>query len=247
MKFKLAISLLLSIYISKTANSQDSLGINIDSLLIRVQANQTFYKTLSERAILNWDDGKTNYQFNGNFRVNKDTVVWASLSMFGFEGARALVTPDTFRLLNKISAEYVVRDINYMQSWLLLPVNFTMLQQLIAGEQFSINEKAGYVTREDSSYVLYSETEKLLQKVWVNTENYTIKKLLLKDKLLKQDMAITFDAYKYSEAKPFASKRSITITRDTGVIKLDMEITRIKFDEQLSYPFEINEKYKRTE
>ena len=67
------------------------------------------------------------------------------------------------------------------------------------------------------------------------------------DKLLKQDMTITFDAYNYSEAKPFSYKRNILINRDASTLKLSMEFTKVNFDEELTYPFEVSEKYKRVE
>jgi len=229
------------------ASAQDSLQVNFDSVLAKVSANQVQYKTLSERAVLTWDDGNTAQQFNGNIRVKKDSLIWMSLSMFGFEGARALITQDSFRLLNKLTSEYLVRDPNYIQSWLLLPINFQMLQQIITGERISINERATLAKNEDSSYVLYLESDKLFEKVWVNTQNYTVQKILLKDKLLKQDMLITFDSYNSLNGNPFSYKRNIAINRDGKAMKLDMQITKAGADEELNFPFEVNEKYKRVE
>lgn len=244
MKFRLT---LLLLFLFSGIFAQDSLQVNVDSLLAKIAANQLQYKTLSERTLMTWDDGNTAQQFNAAIRVKKDSLIWMSLSMFGFEGARVLLTPDSFRLLNKLTAEYTVRDYNFIQSWILLPVNFTMLQQILTGEKISINEKASLVAKEDSSYVLYLESDKLQEKVWVDTGNYTFKKILLKDKLLKQDMTITFEAYNSLGQKPFSHRRNITINRDGTVYKLNMEINKAHSDEELSFPFEVSEKYKRTE
>ena len=227
--------------------AQDFLQVNFDSVFSKVAANQIPYKTLSERTTLTWDDGNTAQQFNSNIRAKKDSLIWMSLGMFGFEGARVLISPDSFRLINKLTNEYIVRDYNFIQSWILMPVSFEMLQQIIAGEKISINEKAKLATKEDSSYVLYLESDKLLEKIWVDTENYTLKKILLKDKLLKQDMTITFDSYNSLNQKPFSYKRSIVIHRDAATMKLSMDITKAHVDEELNFPFEVNEKYKRVE
>lgn len=244
MNFRITI---FSVFLSVVTFAQDSLQVNFDSVFSKVVVNQISYKTLSERTILTWDDGNTAQQFNANIRVKKDSLSWMSLGMFGFEGARVLISPDSFRLVNKLTNEYLVRDYSFIQSWILMPVNFEMLQQIIAGQKISVNEKAKLVVAEDSSYVLYLESEKLLEKIWVDTQNYTLKKILLKDKLLKQDMTVTFGSYNSLNQKPFSYKRSIVIHRDASIMKLSMDITKAHIDEELNFPFEVNDKYKRVE
>jgi hypothetical protein len=227
--------------------AQDTLQLNVDTLLARIDSNRLGYTTLSERTVLTWDDGNTAQQVSGSIRLKKDSVVWLSLGMFGFEGARAFITADTFRLLNKLTAEYTVKDINYLRNWIALPVNFTMLQQMLTGERFAMDDRARMAVREDSAVVIYLESDKLQQKLWVDTVNYTLQKILLKDKLLKQDMTITFDSYNSLNQKPFSYKRSIVINRDGTVYRLDMAINRAQVNEELSYPFEVSDKYKRVE
>lgn len=227
--------------------AQDSLQLNYDSLRAKIAFNQSAHQTLSMRANLVWDDGNTAQQFNANIRVQKDSVVWLSLSMFGIEGARAFITPDSFRLINKLTAEYAVKPFSFIQNWISVPVNFLMLQELIAGNVFSINPKANLVSTKDSLFVIYEESDRLQQKIQLDNQNYTVHNILLKDKLLNQDIAISFDAYNFSEPKPFSYKRSITITRTPTVMKLSIDVLRVKFDEELQYPFDVNEKYKRIE
>ena len=227
--------------------AQESFQINADTLLQRLSSNEVQYNTLNERTVITYDDGSVARQFNGSIRIKQDSIIWMSLSMFGFEGARALVTPDSFRLINKLENEYTVRGFSEVQNWLLFPVNYSMLQQIIAGGRMNITSRATATAKEDSSYVLYEENDQMAQTSWVNTENYTLRKILLKDKLLKQDMTITFDAYNYSNSKPFSNKRTVVVNRGTETIKLLMDVTRIVFNEELSYPFEVSEKLKRTQ
>ena len=234
-------------FLSSTLFAQDSLQLNFDSLSSKISFNQISYKTLSARTKMVWSDGETEQEFVATIRVKKDTLIWTSLGMMGFEGVRTLINPDSFQLLNKLTNEYEVRDVSFLQNRLLFPVSFKMLEEIIAGGKISIDEKASMAVKEDSSTVLYFESDKLLEKIWVDTAHYTINKILLKDKLLKQDMTITFEAYNYSEAKPFSYKRNIFINRDASTLKLSMEFTKVNFDEELTYPFEVSEKYKRVE
>lgn len=251
--------LFLCFSVSFAQNNIDSTVLNYDSLTTKISAQQVQYKTLSARTKMIWNDGDVEQEFTGSIRVKKDSLIWLSLGMMGFEGVRVLITPDSFHLINRLTNEYSVRDFSFLQGWLLFPVNFKMLQEIIAGEKISIEERATTAGTEDSSTVLYLESDKVLEKIWVSTlgiddwkdglsvEFYTINKILLKDKLLKQDLAITFDAYNYSEAKPFSYKRSIAMNRNGDAAKLNMDILKINFDEPLTFPFEVSEKFKRVE
>lgn len=239
--------LFLCFSVSFAQNNIDSTVLNYDSLTTKISSQQVQYKTLSARTKMIWNDGDVEQEFTGSIRVKKDSLIWLSLGMMGFEGVRVLITPDSFHLINRLTNEYSVRDFGFLQSWLLFPVNFKMLQEIIAGEKISIGEKATLAGKEDSSTLLYLESDNVLEKIWVDTTHYTYNKILLKDKLLKQDLAITFDAYNYSEAKPFSYKRSIAMNRNGDAAKLNMDILKINFDEPLTFPFEVSEKFKRVE
>ncbi len=228
----------------------DTAHFTFDSLTNKITANQTGYNTLSVRAKLTWDDGSSEQVFQANIRMQKDSLVWMSLTgALGVEGARLLITPDSVRMINKLAGEYVVRDFDFMRSWFLFPISFKMLEQIIAGEKIDIQEKVSKAIYEGGQFVVYYENDKLIEKIWVNTENYTLAKVMLKDKLLTQDMTITFDAYKglldNGVDKPFSHFRSMVVNRDGVTLKLDMDINKVRLNEELSYPFEVSEKYKR--
>ena len=230
------------------AQSQLDSLVNYDSLAIKMAANQVDYRTLSERAKLVLDDGTSEQDFQANIRTLKDSLVWMSLTgAMGIEGARIFITRDSFRIINKIAGEYSVRDFDYLTSWLLFPVNFKMLQQIIAGSKLSINERASVAIYQDSMYLVYCENEKLVEKLWVNTGNYTIAKILLKDKMLQQEMSLTFEGYNDLNGKPFSYKRVIDVTREGVKLKLTMDIDmkKTRLNDNLTYPFEISEKLKR--
>jgi outer membrane lipoprotein-sorting protein len=220
----------------------------IDPVIYKLAANQRDFKTLSARIRMTWNDGEAEQEFNANVRIQKDSLIWMSMGLMGMEGMRLLITRDSVRIINKLANEYSVRDFNFMKTWLTLPVNFGMLQQIIAGGRIPIEEKAAITGHPaDSLTLVYLESDKMYEEIWVDTTHYTAKKILLKDKLVKQDMEITFDAYNYTEAKPFSYQRSIVIHRDGTTATLHMDFMKVSFDEALSYPFEVSEKIKRVE
>ena len=250
MAYRLLLSFTISLLLGGHAFGQEgphSLTLNYDTLMSRVSSGQADFKTFSSRVKMVWKDGDSEQEFAGNIRMRKDSLIWMSLGIMGIEGMRLLITPDSIRILNKLADEYTVRDYSFLQQWLLFPVNFKMLQEIITGAKISIDERATMAGSEDSGTVLYIESEKMLERLRVDTTHYTLEKLMLKDKLLKQDLAITFEGYHYSDKKPFSHQRSIVIRRDDTTASLSMDFNRVNFDEELSYPFEVKEKMKREE
>lgn len=237
------LSFLLS-HLTMAQSNSDSTGLNVDSIINKITDQQPVYKTLSARAKIDWEDENGEQKFQATIRLKSDSLLWMSLGVAGIEGARLLITPDSFRLMNKLTMVYTASDFNFLRNLILFPLNFKMLQQIIWGRKILINENVSMAATEDSATVLYFESNKLLEKLWVDTAHYTIQKILLKDKLFNQNMTITFGAYNYSEAKPFSYQRNIVINRDSDVLKLSMEFTKINFNGNLAFPFEVSEKYK---
>lgn len=233
--------------LNTTAKAAGDSTLTYRAVLDSVTQNQLAYQTLSMRSKLLWESDKTTQEFQGTVRIQKDSLVWASLGAFGVEAARVLLSPDSFKIIYKLNNEYSVQPFSYLRNWLLFPVSFPMLQQLLAAGRIDINEQATALEQTDSFLVLYSENNHLAQTLWINPVNYTVTKLLLKDKLLQQDMAVTFGDYNLFNGKPFAYKRWVEINQGSAKVKLTMEITRLATNETLSFPFEINERYKKAE
>ena len=249
MPFRIIFITLLLNFISfnhvRAQSMPDTANITFDTLIHHLFLNQSGYHTLSAKAKLSWDDGKSEQDFQASLRIKKDSLVWMSITgPMNVEAARVLITPDTFQLLNKITTEYTGRAFSYLNNWLLFPVSFAMLQQILAGEKSDIHEKASTAVYQDSTYIIYAENTNLLEKIWVNSGNYTISKILLKDKLLTQQMSITFDNYNLVEGKPFSYHRVIEVNRDGAVLILTIDFTKVKLNENQGYPFEVTEKYK---
>lgn len=235
-------------YIDSLRAINPNAQISFDTLVSRVFDTQTPYKTLSARTKLKWNDGKSEQDFQASIRMKKDSIVWGSLfGAMGVEGARIMITPDTFMVLNKIGNDYAVRNFDFLQAWLMFPISFGMLQQTLAGQKVDISETASMAFLQDSSFVIYYETDRLQEKIWVKPENYTITKMVLKDKKLIQEMTITFDDYKELNGKPFSYQRSVEVVRGAQVLRLNTTISKISLDEELTYPFEITDRYKKIE
>jgi hypothetical protein len=60
-------------------------------------------------------------------------------------------------------------------------------------------------------------------------------------------MTITFGDYKELNGKPFSYERSVEVVRGPQVLRFNTTITKISLEEELTFPFEITDRYKKIE
>jgi len=228
-----------SLFVS--AQQTDSAAV----VLSAIKSNQLTYHTLNIKTKTSWDDGKSATNFVAGFRGVKDSLLWASFSTAGgIEAARTLLAPDTFLLMSKLTGQLVRKPFSYISEWLYYPFTYQMIEQLVAGTAPVIVYRDWHIEYLNDTCILYLESEKTLQKLWVNTQSYTVYKMLLKDRMLSQQALFTFEGYNEVNGKQFPYKRIIEINRGEMNARLEIQVSRVSVNEPLSMPFEVTERMK---
>src|ERR1700740_2872877 len=129
-----------------TANS-------IEDKLNAIRAQQVNFNTFSGKA-------KTTLSINGdshdvtlNIRINNNKEIWVSVTaLLGIEAARAVITPDSIMVLNKLQALYVKKPFSYVYAFTNKQVDYAMLQALFTGNAVPklLNDSVKYATAGDS-------------------------------------------------------------------------------------------------
>lgn len=74
------------------------------------------------------------HDFTLNLRIKKDERIWASVTaILGLEVARALITPDSVIIINRLERTYIKKDIAYLQRTLSPHIDFSALQDILVG------------------------------------------------------------------------------------------------------------------
>lgn len=67
-------------------------------------------------------------------RLRRDSIIWVSGSLLGIEGVRAVLTPDSVRVVNRLEKSYFVGGYDYLSRLLQVPVSFGQVQALLLGD-----------------------------------------------------------------------------------------------------------------
>ena len=81
--------------------------------------------------------------FSGQIRMLKDSFIWISASaVLGIEVSRILVTPDSFKIIDRIHSTYLSTGFSYLRRQTHPAMNLGILQSLLTGKDIP-----GYDTR----------------------------------------------------------------------------------------------------
>lgn len=188
-----------------------------------------------------------NYNVNAFVRMYKDSVIWISVnSFFGMEGMRALITKDSVKLLDKLNKKYIARSVAYLQEVTALPLDLTSLQQLIIGNPVFLDSTIVSYSRSNNTISLLSIGDWFKNLITVNENDKSIQHSKLDDIDVNRNRTcdLTYSEYENKKGPHFSTSRKITVAEKS---KLDVRLNfkQYDFNETLSFPFPVSEKYKR--
>jgi hypothetical protein len=217
-----------------------------DNYLEKLLDNSISYEWMSMRCKAVFDDGNLRQQFSANIRMKKDSIVWLSVSgPMGVEAMRLAITRDSFFLLNKINKDFTARPISFLNEIAPLNTSLKTLQNLLMALPATLPRSEKRFFQSDSLLVFQEQNNAIRQITSVHQKNYTTQEIMLADLRWKQDLKIKFDHYKSIGDKWFPFQREISVHRGPQNMWIALEVMRYTIDEPLSFPFEVNENYKK--
>jgi hypothetical protein len=230
-----------------TSDSSSDISVAQETLL-DLQKNKIDFKTFSGKAKIQYEDhnGKQP-DFNAFIRLQKDSVLWVSISatFLGIEAFRLYITPDTLIILNKLDKIVEYYPFSYIESFAHIPMDFDLLQNILIGNPVYIGD----------SIVSYRQTENriLIGTVGSFFKNLTtlsagsrhLERIKLDDKYISQNRtaALLYGGYQKNAGFDFATDREINVSEKSKV-DVSIEFKQYEFNKELSFPFTIPRNYK---
>ncbi|MCB9230178.1 MAG: DUF4292 domain-containing protein [Bacteroidia bacterium] len=105
----------------------------INQLLALNQAENLDFKTWSAKGKGQYDGPDQSLGFSYKIVIAKDSIIWGSLTKFGYEGLRMLVDQDSIHLRVTDSKELITCDYRIISNMIGMQVDFQIMQSLIVG------------------------------------------------------------------------------------------------------------------
>lgn len=189
--------------------------------------------------------------------IETDKKIWSKIDFLFFNAARALITPDGIKAMDKYNKNYIDSDFEYLNN--LLNVNFfnyTNLEKLLIGRTFfTLSNKNARITKNMQGYQMESisnlkfTTENGEREYKLNlqySEDYNLTDLKLKD--VKSDDAVEI-VYTDWETQP----NNVKLPKNVKIIikgsknsQILLENTNFVFS-RMETPYSVPSSYKKIE
>jgi len=214
----------------------------------QIQNRQIQYQTFSAKTDVDYRelDGKK-YSVTVHIRMVKDSVIWLLVNgPLGIEGLRALITSDSVKILDKQNKTYTARSLTYLQEVTALPLDLGSLQNLLIGNAVFFGPDIYAYQKSPGSLSLFSSGNyfKNLFTVGDLTKTVISSKLDDVNVLHNRTCYLTYSDYYDKKGQLFSRERNINVA-EKKKIDIKIQFKQYEFNEKLSFPFSVSEKYKR--
>lgn len=187
-------------------------------------------------------DGKV-YDVIINLRMQKDKIIWASITALGFEAIRALITPDSIKIINRLAGQYQQNDIKYIQSFTNEDVDFGTLQAILLGNKLdNFIGKSDAIGMTDGQTTLSGEMDSI-EHIFYFNENLKTTRVFINDKKASQSIYATYSNFAGINNQLLPQNVNLLSKTINSILQLDIKFNRITVDEPLDFPFNVPRRF----
>lgn len=224
-------------------NKNPAIGV-LDSL----GKNRIDFKTFSSKAKVQYEDrnGKQP-DFNAFIRLQKDSVIWVSISstFLGIEAFRIYITPDTLILLNKLDKTVEYHPFSYVETIVHIPLNFSVLENIIIGNPVYIGDSIVSYRQTENHIMIGTVGDFFKNLITLDVPAHHLERIKLDDIDVTKNRtaALLYDDYEHNDNFDFSTSREINVSEKS---KVDIKILfkQYEFNKELSFPFTVPRNYK---
>ena len=216
----------------------------IHTKLAAIKAQQVNFNTFSGKAKTNLDINGNSNDVTLNIRINKGKKIWVSITaILGVEVARAVITPDSILLINRLEGVYMKKPFSYVYAYASKQVNYKTLESLLIGNAIPelLTEKAEFVTTSNTT-TLSGSLDDLLYKLIVGADN-KVTQTNLNNQNEGQSLQVANNAFIQASNRILPSQIDIASVVKDKKVHINLHYTKVDFDQQLEYPFSIPDRY----
>jgi hypothetical protein len=221
----------------------------IRKVLDSLHRNHIDFQTFSTKAKVHYEssDGKEN-DFTAYIRLKKDSVLWINIrGPFDLDVSRALITPDSVKLVDKLKNTVHLWSIDHLQELIHIPLTFSDLQNVLVGNPVFLDSNINSYKIDDRSVSLICLGAVFKHFITVNKDDYTLQHSKLDDIDVNRarTVDITFGDYQNNKnGFRFSTYRRITVA-ERAKLDIEAEFKQVEFNQPQNFPFSIPRGYKR--
>jgi hypothetical protein len=214
------------------------------SKLNTIKSGQTNFTTFSGKARTKLEINGSSNDVTLNIRIQKGQKIWVSITAIaGIEVARALITPDSLFVINKLQGIYVRKPFSYIYSLTSKQVDYSSLEAIFVGNAIPqlLNENAK-MQADSGRTILSGNLQDLVYKVIIGSD-MRVTHTELANQAEGQSLIVDNAVLIPAENRVVPSQINMSSTTSTKKVKMNLHYIKADFDLPLEYPFSIPSRY----
>ncbi|MCS7035529.1 MAG: DUF4292 domain-containing protein [Saprospiraceae bacterium] len=220
-----------------------------DALKKRVQEKRSVQvRTLAAHARLYVEGEDVAADASANLIWVRDSVLWLNIKKFGMEVSRALITPDSFFLLNRVDKTVLAASRQEFQQRYHLPEGLPILQHLLLAEAWLPDMVAFQADIKDSLHRLSGADGRFLLDYRIEEGAFWLRQSTFLQPAEGQWLSQTYARYqKLPRVGAFFPyfRRLELFSPESGYFRADIDFTHIEVNVDKSFRFDIPDHYHR--
>jgi hypothetical protein len=206
-------------------------------ILKKIEENRFNARTLSEKWTLHYHSAARSLGLTAKMMMEKDRLIYISVSKFGFPAAKMLITPDSVAFYENINRTYFKAPLRKIKDYLGVELSFEQIQALLTGDPFIWPEGEKIRIRQEAGATALEFPE-----------NVYLQKILLNAYLRSALMDFAYEGKTFRMEYPEYDKENhrlpVKIILHTDDMRVEIKVGKIRVDQELKFRFEIPSSYR---
>lgn len=212
--------------------------------LVSIQSRQINFNTFSGKARTRLEiDGK-GYDVTLNIRIQKNKQVWVSITAIaGIEVARALITPDSIKIINKLQSVYLKKPFSYVYQYTGRQINYGTVEAIVVGNAVPEFIKADATISTSGNNTIISGILNELAYQTTFGADLKVAGLKLNNQRSSQKLDVNNSSFIQADNRILPSVIAISSAAGQNSFKADLNYIKTEFDQAVDTPFKEPKSY----
>lgn len=215
-----------------------------DEKLTAIKNTMAVFNTLSIKAKADLNIANKSNDVTMNIRIKNGEAIWVSVTaLAGLEVARALITPDSVKVLNRLDNVYIKKPFSYIYEFTNDKITFKTLQSILVGNLISefITESTDLEVRGTNAQ-LQNTLGTMLYKVQTNEQNKVVLSDL-SDESANQALTVEYGDFLSAAQQQIPQSVMMKSAVKNKNISLSLKFSKVEIDVPVDLPFKVPERF----
>jgi len=209
-----------------------------------IRSHQLMFDTFSGKARTSLDIGGNKNDVTMNIRIANNKKIWVSITaLLGIEVARAVITPDSVMIINRIQGLYIKKPFSFIYAYTNRQINYNMLQALLIGNAMPalLNGDASLDTA-NNAVTLTGNLEDIVYRLMLSTD-LRVTQTNLDNHNQGVSLQVSYNNFIQSGTQKLPSQIDIASVAKDKKIQVNLHYVKVDLNQAQDYPFSIPSSY----